>query len=39
MYGNLLPKDEKGSVNAGLGKDVTVGTTSLLKPTKTISKI
>ena len=38
MYGNLLPKDEKGSVDAGLGKGVTVGATSLLKPTKTISK-
>lgn len=38
MYGNLLPKDEKGTVDAGLGKGVAVGTTSLLKPTKTISK-
>ena len=38
MYGNLLPKDEKGSVDAGLGKGVAVGTPSLVKPTKTISK-
>ncbi len=38
MYGNLLPKDEKGSVDAGLSKAVAVGTTALIEPTKTISK-
>ena len=38
MYGNLLPKDEKGTVDAGLGKGVAVGDVSILEPTKTISK-
>ena len=38
MYGNLLPKDEKGTVDAGLGKGVAVGDMSILEPTKTISK-
>jgi len=38
MYGNLLSKDEKGTVGTGLGKGVAVGTISIAKPTKTISK-
>lgn len=37
MYGNLLSKDEKGTVDAGLGKGVQLGTISIAKPTKNIS--
>lgn len=38
MYGNLLPKDEKGTVDAGLGKGAAVGQVGILKPTQTISR-
>ncbi|MGL4981560.1 MAG: alkyl/aryl-sulfatase [Treponemataceae bacterium] len=38
MYGNLLPKDEQGTVDAGLGKGVAVGMPSIVRPTKVISK-
>ncbi|MEI0562262.1 alkyl sulfatase dimerization domain-containing protein [Brachyspira pilosicoli] len=38
MYGGLLPKDEKGTVDAGLGKVVANGTPGIIKPTKLISK-
>ncbi|MGL4562091.1 MAG: alkyl/aryl-sulfatase [Brevinema sp.] len=38
MYGNLLPKDEQGTVDAGLGKGVAVGIPTIVKPTKVIKK-
>ena len=38
MYGSLLPKDEKGTVDAGLGKGLSTGIPSIAKPTKSISK-
>ena len=38
MYGSLLSKDEKGTVDAGLGKGLSTGTPSIVKPTKSISK-
>lgn len=38
MYGGLLPKDEKSTVDAGLGKVVANGTPGIIKPTKLISK-
>lgn len=37
MYGNLLPKDEKGTVDAGLGKGVSVGDITIIEPTDIIS--
>lgn len=33
MYGNLLPKDEKGQVDGGLGKTTSAGTVTLIEPT------
>lgn len=36
MYGNLLPKDEKGQVDAGLGKTTSSGTVTLIQPTHTV---
>ncbi len=36
MYGNLLPKDEKGQVDAGLGKTTSMGSVSLIEPTESI---
>jgi alkyl sulfatase BDS1-like metallo-beta-lactamase superfamily hydrolase len=33
MYGNLLPKDERGQVDAGLGKTTSSGTVTLIQPT------
>lgn len=38
MYGSILPNDEKGTVDAGLGKGVSIGTSTLLKPNKEIKK-
>lgn len=38
MYGGLLPKYEKGTVDAGLGKLVATGTPGIIKPNKIISK-
>jgi len=37
MYGGLLPKDEKGQVDASLGKATSRGSVSLIEPTETIS--
>lgn len=37
MYGNLLGKDEKGTVDAGLGKAIAMGIPSVIRPTKIIS--
>ncbi|WP_444922486.1 alkyl/aryl-sulfatase [Microbulbifer sp. CnH-101-G] len=38
MYGNLLPKDPKGTLGAGLGLETSTGTVTLIEPTDTISK-
>jgi alkyl sulfatase BDS1-like metallo-beta-lactamase superfamily hydrolase len=38
MYGNLLPKDEKGQVDAGLGKTTSAGTVTLIRPTEVIDR-
>ncbi len=38
MYGSILPNDEKGTVDAGLGKGVSVGTSTLLEPNKEVTK-
>ena len=38
MYGNLIGKDEKGQVDAGLGKTTSTGTISLIAPTNIIDK-
>ncbi len=37
MYGNLLPRSERGHVDAGLGKAVPFGTFSILAPTLTVN--
>ena len=33
MYGNLLPKDVKGQVGAGLGQTTSTGLVTLIEPT------
>ncbi len=38
MYGSLLPRNPQGSVNAGLGQTVSMGVSSLILPTDTITK-
>ena len=38
MYGNLLPKDEKGQVDAGLGKTTSSGTVTLIQPTHIVDR-
>ncbi|CAK0770654.1 Linear primary-alkylsulfatase [Gammaproteobacteria bacterium] len=38
MYGNLLPRNAQGQVDAGLGKVTSSGTVTLIKPTDTISQ-
>lgn len=38
MYGNLLPKDEKGGIDGGLGKSTSTGTISVIEPTDIIEK-
>src|SRR5262249_14103783 len=38
QFGQLLPKGERGQVDAGLGKTVAVGTGSLIAPTDVIRK-
>ncbi len=37
MYGSLLPKGEKGEVDAGLGKTVSLGLKTLIAPTDVIT--
>lgn len=37
MYGNVLPKDEKGNVGAGLGSTTSSGTVTMIVPTNIIS--
>jgi alkyl sulfatase BDS1-like metallo-beta-lactamase superfamily hydrolase len=38
MYGSLLPKGPRGQVDAGLGKNISTGTTTLIEPTVIIDK-
>ena len=38
MFGALLPKGPRGQVDAGLGKTVSLGTTTLIPPTDIIGK-
>lgn len=38
QYGALLPRGEKGQVDAGLGKTTSVGTVTLIPPTDEIQK-
>ena len=38
MYGALLPKGERGQVDAGLGKTVSLGTVTLIPPTDSIGR-
>ncbi|WHI49627.1 alkyl sulfatase dimerization domain-containing protein [Microbulbifer sp. MLAF003] len=38
MYGNLIPKDPKGTLGAGLGLETSTGTVTLIEPTDTITK-
>lgn len=38
MYGSMLPRNEKGGVNAGLGMAVSSGSRSMLLPTKSITE-
>lgn len=38
MYGGLLPKGHSGNIGTGLGLGTSTGTTSLMKPTDSISE-
>jgi len=38
MYGNLLPKDDKGQVDAGLGKTTSSGMVTLIQPTHLVDR-
>ena len=38
MYGSLLPRDARGHVDSGLGKTVSLGSVSLVPPTRAISR-
>jgi alkyl sulfatase BDS1-like metallo-beta-lactamase superfamily hydrolase len=38
MYGTLLPRDERGQVDAGLGKVTSEGTITLIQPTDTVTR-
>ena len=38
MYGSLLPRDAKGHIDCGLGKSVSLGSVSLVPPTRSISQ-
>jgi alkyl sulfatase BDS1-like metallo-beta-lactamase superfamily hydrolase len=38
MYGALLPRDARGHIDAGLGKTVSLGSVSLVPPTRAISR-
>jgi linear primary-alkylsulfatase len=38
MYGNLLPKDPQGQVDAGLGKTTSSGTVTMIEPTTNIGE-
>ncbi|HEY1927587.1 MAG TPA: alkyl sulfatase dimerization domain-containing protein [Caulobacteraceae bacterium] len=38
MYGSLLSRDARGHIDAGLGKTVSLGSVSLVPPTRSISR-
>lgn len=38
MFGTLLPKDEKGSVDVGIGKSISSGEVTLIPPTDIVSE-
>ena len=38
QFGAMLPRGERGQVDAGLGKSVSLGTTTLIPPTNVIEK-
>jgi alkyl sulfatase BDS1-like metallo-beta-lactamase superfamily hydrolase len=38
MYGNLLPRDAQGQVDAGLGKTTSRGSVSMIEPTESITR-
>ncbi len=38
MYGSLLPRDAQGHVDCGLGKAVSLGSVSLVPPTRSIAR-
>ncbi|WP_043317096.1 alkyl/aryl-sulfatase [Microbulbifer sp. HZ11] len=38
MYGNLLPKDPKGTLGTGLGLGTSPGTVTIIPPTDTVTK-
>jgi alkyl sulfatase BDS1-like metallo-beta-lactamase superfamily hydrolase len=38
MYGSLLPRDARGHIDSGLGKTVSLGSVSLVPPTRAISR-
>jgi alkyl sulfatase BDS1-like metallo-beta-lactamase superfamily hydrolase len=38
MYGSLLQRDPRGHIDAGLGKTVSMGSVSLVPPTRSISR-
>lgn len=38
MYGSMLPRDEKGGVNGGLGQTTSTGMATMIKPTDIIEK-
>ena len=38
QFGPLLPRGEKGQVDAGLGKTISIGTVTLIPPTQLIEK-
>jgi alkyl sulfatase BDS1-like metallo-beta-lactamase superfamily hydrolase len=38
MYGSMLPKGARGSVDAGLGKTTSTGEVTLIQPTDTVTK-
>ncbi len=37
MYGSLLPRDARGHIDAGLGKTVSLGSVSLVPPTRAVT--
>ncbi|KRE24016.1 hypothetical protein ASE66_01765 [Bosea sp. Root483D1] len=38
MYGAVLPRNDKGGVNGGLGQTTSVGTSTLIEPSREIKK-
>jgi alkyl sulfatase BDS1-like metallo-beta-lactamase superfamily hydrolase len=38
MYGAMLPRNEKGGINGGLGMTVSMGTATLIEPTDYVTK-